>query len=271
MYIRMFPARNNEIALYNTDLNSPAGKYFSTNANRTIAEKPIATKVKYNFFCLFILSLGLILSFSAMGRIAQDGIASHDSSKHGTGGPMDATENKAVGLLRDQVKGAIQYLEGIMADVAPGEAHWQPPGTALPAGAVYAHVVTAVDAVVNAVLKGGAPLFAAGWAGKTGLSELPPGPDPAKPGFPDWTAWSRRVTIDLTALRRYADAVRAATDDYLATLLDADLARLVDMSSIGMGRVTVGFMLNAAVLGHAFSHAGEIACLKGLQGKTGSQ
>lgn len=35
-------------------------------------------------------------------------------------------------------------------------------------------------------------------------------------------------------------------------------------------RVTVGFMLNNAVLGHAFSHGGEIACLKGLQGKRGS-
>lgn len=94
---------------------------------------------------------------------------------------MSTVENRAVTLLRDQFQEAIQWLEGIVADLTPEDAHWKPPGTALPAGAVYAHVVTAMDAVVNAILKGGAPLFAAAWAGKTGLSELPPGPDPVSP------------------------------------------------------------------------------------------
>jgi hypothetical protein len=37
----------------------------------------------------------------------------------------------------------------------------------------------------------------------------------------------------------------------------------------GKGRVTAGFMLNNAVLGHAFAHCGEISCLKGLRGKRG--
>jgi len=183
---------------------------------------------------------------------------------------MSTAENRAVALLRDQVKEAIQWLEGVTADLTPEDAHWKPPGTALPAGAVYAHAVTAMDAVVNAILKGGAPLFAAEWAGKTGLSELPPGPDPAKPGMPDWTAWSRSVKIDLAIHRRYAKAVQAAIDDYLATLSDADLGRPIDLSALGFGRVTVEFLLNNAVLGHAFSHGGEIACLKGLRGKKGS-
>ncbi len=64
MYIRMFPIRNNEIELYNNDLNNTAGIYFSANANIAMAEKPTATKVKYNFFRLFISSLGLMLSLS---------------------------------------------------------------------------------------------------------------------------------------------------------------------------------------------------------------
>ena len=183
---------------------------------------------------------------------------------------MSAAENKAVALLREQYKDATNYLERIVADVTPDDAHWKPPGTALPAGAIYAHVVTSIDAIVNAILKGGAPLFASQWAGKTGLSELPPGPDPAKQGFPDWTGWSRRVTIDLPAHRKYAEAVHAAADGYLATLADADLDRSVDLSAVGLGVVTVRFMLNNAVLGHAFSHGGEISCLKGLRGKKGS-
>ena len=140
---------------------------------------------------------------------------------------------------------------------------------ALPAGAVYGHVVTSMDAVVNAILKGGAPLFAGGWEGRTGLSELPPQPDPAKPGMADWTAWSWAVSVDLPKLQKYSRAVQAAIDAYLATLSDDDLNRAIDMSWIGIGWVTVGFMLNNAVLGHAFSHGGEISCLKGMRGKKG--
>jgi len=66
MYISMFPTRNNEIALYNKSLNNAAGIYFSANANMAIAENPTATKVKYNFFSLSILSLGFIISLSAL-------------------------------------------------------------------------------------------------------------------------------------------------------------------------------------------------------------
>lgn len=57
----MFPIPNNANALYNIGLNIMTGIYFSMNANTVIAVKPIATKVKYNFFRLFILSLGLIV------------------------------------------------------------------------------------------------------------------------------------------------------------------------------------------------------------------
>ena len=183
---------------------------------------------------------------------------------------MSAAENRAVAHLREQMKDALRWLDGIAADLTPEDAHWKPPGKALPAGAVYAHVLIALDAVVNRMIKGGAPLFGSEWAGKIGVSEPPPGPDPQHPGMPDWTDWSRRVTIDLAPLRNYAGAVQRSIDDYLATLSDDDLGRAIDLPAFGLGRVTVGFMLNNAVLGHAFSHGGEIACLKGMRGKRGS-
>jgi hypothetical protein len=59
----MFPATNNEIAPYKNGLNNAVGKYFSVNANMAIAEKPTATNVKYTFFRLFILSLGINMSY----------------------------------------------------------------------------------------------------------------------------------------------------------------------------------------------------------------
>jgi hypothetical protein len=51
---------NKDIAPYNNVLNNAAGIYFSVNANMAIAVKLAATKIKYIFFCLFIISLGII-------------------------------------------------------------------------------------------------------------------------------------------------------------------------------------------------------------------
>lgn len=61
MYIRIFPTISNDSALYKNVLNNVGGIYFSVNANNTSAEKLTATKIKYNLFRLFIISLGTIL------------------------------------------------------------------------------------------------------------------------------------------------------------------------------------------------------------------
>ena len=61
MYKRMFPTRNKASALYSNVLNNEVVIYFSVNAKIAIAEKLIATTVKYTFFCLFIISLGIIM------------------------------------------------------------------------------------------------------------------------------------------------------------------------------------------------------------------
>ena len=182
---------------------------------------------------------------------------------------MRHEEKKAVSLLREEIKTAHQYLEGTLGDVTEELVHWIPPGTALPVGATYAHVVVSEDATINGMLKGEVPLFAGPWAGKVGVSELPPPPDPKKPGFPDWSAWSRSVKVDLAALRKFAKAVYSATDWYLASLTDDALDRPADLSALGMGKSTVRFVLVNGVLGNALTHCGEIACLKGLQGKRG--
>jgi len=180
-----------------------------------------------------------------------------------------ASENKEVSLLREHLQGAVRLLDGTMDGVTREQAHWIPPGTANPIGANYAHVVLGQDGLVNGMLKGGAPLFATSWAGRTGASELPPRPDPAKPGFPDWSRWAREMKIDLAAFKEYAKAVQAASDSYLASLTDDDLRRSLDMSAVGLGQMTQKQLLLAGVVGNALTHCGEIACLKGLQGARG--
>lgn len=183
---------------------------------------------------------------------------------------MTAEGRERIEALRDVLGAAHRLLEATMADVTREMAHWAPPGTALPIAACYAHVVIAEDGIVNGVIKGCAPLFYRAWSGKTGLSALPPAPDPSGHGIPDWTAWARSVRVDPPEVRKYAEAVYRATEEFMATLTDEDLSRPLDLTAIGLGPSTVGFLLKKGLVGHAFTHAGEIACLKGIQGKKGS-
>ncbi len=183
---------------------------------------------------------------------------------------MTGRENGKVTALREVLAAGHRLLEATMADVSADVAAWSPPGTALPIGACYAHVVVAEDGMVNGFLRGGLPLFMAAWTGKTGLSVIPPGPDPDGGPMPDWGAWARGVTVDLSALKRYAAAVYAASDAFMAGLADEELSRPLDLTALGLGTRTVGFLLTEGIAPHAFVHGGEIACLKGLQGLKGS-
>jgi hypothetical protein len=185
------------------------------------------------------------------------------------GEKLMAAENNLVSLFREQLQAAHGLLEGTVSDVTPDQVHWAPPGIAHPLRASYAHVVLSEDATINGLVRGAAPLFATAWAGKTGTNEPPPGPNPGAPGFPDWSQWARTAKVDLAAMRKYAEAVYAATDEYLASLTDDDLNRSVDLSALGIGEKTLRYLLTNGLIGNAYNHCGEISCLKGLQGKRG--
>lgn len=173
---------------------------------------------------------------------------------------MSSAENPVIASLRAQYKLAHDTLEGTVHSLTAEQAHWSPSGRAMPIAAHYAHIVSGEDFFVNGVFKGGAPIAQTTMAGKTGISE------PPMPG--DWTAWARRVRIEMPALRAYAQAVFAATDAYLATLTPEGLGRTIDLSMVGLGEQTIGYVVNASLLNVAW-HTGEIACLKGLQGEQG--
>lgn len=166
----------------------------------------------------------------------------------------------AITLLRDQAKAAHTFYDATAADVTQEMADWIPPGMAHKVGAEYAHLAVSEDTLVNALLKGGAPLFASEWAGKTGISE---------PQMYNALDWSQRVKVDMAEARKYNAAVFAATDDYLASLKSEDLDRVLDISQFGMGRQTAAWILSHLIIGHVHDVTGEISCLKGLQGVKG--
>jgi hypothetical protein len=165
-----------------------------------------------------------------------------------------------VSLLCEQIKRAHGFLEATMEGVTPQQAHWTPPGTANPIAATYVHAIASEDLAINMVLKAGSPLYASEWADKTGVSEVQP---------LTTAEWAIHVRIDLPTTRGYAQAVHAATETYLATLTDEELARVLDLTSFGLGQMTVGTLLNRMVLGHIDNMTGEISVLKGLQGAKG--
>ncbi len=174
-----------------------------------------------------------------------------------------------ISVLREQFRSAHEFLEGTMEGVAREQAHWQPPGKALPIGAHYGHVVVLEDFAIGGMLSATQPLFARLWAGKTGFSPLPPLPRPDVPGIPAWDEWARTLKVDLPVARSYARAVYEATDQFLAALAEATLDRPLDLSGLGVGQRTVGWFLTNPVLANINMHCGEISCLKGLQGTRG--
>ncbi len=169
-------------------------------------------------------------------------------------------------LLRRTVSDARMVLDGTMADVTQAQAEYIPPGTANPLGATFAHVVCSEDMVIQGMFRQAPPLAASTWAGRTGLNEPMPMPGPA---WVDYAAWTRRVKVDLEALRAYGRAVAEQTDTWLASLSDADLDRPIDLTGVGLGQHTLASAIALLVANHLGTETGEIAVLKGIQGARG--
>jgi hypothetical protein len=167
-------------------------------------------------------------------------------------------------LLREQVVEARQFFEATCADVTAEQAAWLPEGKALPIAAHIGHVLTSQDMALHGLVEGKPPLVATTWAGRAGFAELPPfGPGRS------WEAWARGTAFDLGALRAYGAAVYAATDTYLEQLDAAGVARRLDLSALGLGDRSVGWLLTTGWVTNVYLHCGEVSCIKGLRGTRG--
>jgi hypothetical protein len=165
----------------------------------------------------------------------------------------------AVELLRTQYKEAAQWLDGTMEGVTEEVATWSPPSDLVsPISGQVAHAVVGLDFFLLNMVGGRDPLIATEFAGKGVISEPPPTDG-------EWVEWGNRVQVDGAAMHDYAEAVFAAIDDLLAGMEDGDLEREVDY---GFGTYSAAWGFNIMLL-NTFSHTGEIAVLKGLQGLKG--
>ena len=169
-------------------------------------------------------------------------------------------------LLRQALADAHESLEASVAGLDQATLDWVPPGTANPIGATLAHIVVSEDMVGNAILAEREPLLRSTFASRTGLSEPMPMPGP---DWEDYAAWARRLRVDAPILLAYARAVWASTEAFLAELPPAAVETEVDLSFLGRGRPTIGWAILRMLCSHADQITGEIAALRGAQGKGG--
>lgn len=165
----------------------------------------------------------------------------------------------AIELLRAEYSQSFGWLEGTMKGVTDEVLQYKPEGRPTPIAGQVAHIVTGVDFFLIGMAAGRQPLMLGEFAGKSGISEPPP-----QGG--DWAEWGDRVQVNLSEVHEYAKSVFAAVDDYLSTITDADLDRTVEFGPAG--EQTIGWAFNIMLL-NTYSHTGEIACIKGLQGLQG--
>ena len=169
---------------------------------------------------------------------------------------MDATS-----MLRMQIETAHNIVEGTVGGVDEKLCHKLPDGEAHPIGATYGHFVFGEDFLITMAIRGKTPLAMGDWAGKTGLSESPPGPGG------DLLAWAKKVQVDLGQARKYAQAVYANTNEYVGSLSEADLAEEIEIP--GFGKNSRAYFLNIIAVIHPSNHCGEIAAMKGMNGVKG--
>ena len=164
----------------------------------------------------------------------------------------------AVDVIRLEARHSYAWLESIVADVTAEQAAWEPPGTANSIAATYAHAMISADIDLTRHFHGREPLITTeGWAKRIGVNEM----------FPD--EWPKDVAIDWQLLRGYGRAATQHVLQLVAAISQADLDRKFQMmpESLGIWSGMDVYSLHGGR--HIWMHGGEIACLKGLQGRKG--
>lgn len=166
---------------------------------------------------------------------------------------MEATE-----YIQRQLTSARRVADAAMQETTDEQLNWVPSGTVNSIGAALLHVVAAEDSFIQKMIQARPMLWETGeWAAKIGV--------PIPPGMGKGWDELKKQSLTLPPLLAYQEAVRAATDAYLADLTPVELDRQINMMG---GQRPVADALSILVV-HIAYHSGEIAAVKGMQGLKG--
>jgi DinB superfamily len=160
----------------------------------------------------------------------------------------------ATSYARLQIEEAFGLMNTCAEGMDESQYNWAPGGTCNSIAKSHVHALTSIDFFVNIVAKGGAPMFWPEHGPKAGL--------PANP----LEIWGFGGSVPLVAMKEYGQAVQKAALDYIGTLTDADLDRVIDTRFFG--QQSLAFVIQLIGL-HSTGHAGDISAVKGMQGLKG--
>ena len=120
------------------------------------------------------------------------------------------------------------------------------------------HTARIEDVIINSRARQAETVWNEDWSRRTGLPLEGNGN-----GMSDEEARGVRIA-DIDAFREYQQTVFRQTDEYLATIDDAELTREIPRRA--GGTESLGEAISLHMIGHFNGHRGEINLLRGMQG-----
>ncbi len=159
----------------------------------------------------------------------------------------------AATYVKDQLESVFNLLNMCVGGMDEEQYNWQPPGCANSPAKSHVHALTALDFFVLRAARRGDMLWPA-FAADHGL------PRKAQ------EIWAHEGAIPLPALKEFGQLAQKAAMEYIATIKDDDLDRVIDTQFFG--EQSLAFLLQLATT-HTVAHAGDMAAIKGVQGVKG--
>jgi hypothetical protein len=159
----------------------------------------------------------------------------------------------AVQYAQSQLKQAFGLVNMCLDGMTEAQFNFSPGGTANPPAKTAVHIATPLDFFILHTIKGD-PMQ---WPEVAAANGLPANGQ---------EIWKFEGAIPMQPVIDYNKRLQEQVVDYVGTLSESDLERVIETQFFG--KQTVAFLLQLFG-GHAVSHAGEIAALKGMQGLKG--
>ena len=166
----------------------------------------------------------------------------------------------------DFIRGSLRQLHGTyrdaVADLSPDQLHWRANDSGCSMAFVLWHYYRTEDNIIQFVLQQKPTVWLdGGWDQKFGLDRIGQGT-----GMSLQEAQALRINSKEDFLA-YMGAVAQATESSLSGLVDAALEQKITVKPLG--EMPVLNAIGNMCLTHGFTHLGEIAHLRGLQGLRG--
>ncbi len=147
--------------------------------------------------------------------------------------------------------------------LTPEQHHWSPGGRVNHIAFILWHYARTQDNVIRFILQRRPTIWMeGGWDKRFGLDSKAQGT-----GMSQEDALKLRIS-SLEDFRTYMHLVFKETEDYVAKVTEADLARVVLVKPLG--EMPVERVLGHTVLTHGFGHLGEIWTIRGALGMPGN-